>query len=125
MTRAAALIVGQALALGLLLAFLVVPGNAVFLDTYGARSLPYVYLIVAGLGACVSFGLTTLQSRFGLFPLALATTGIVAALILACWAALYLIGAEWAAFVVLILFALEVQLGFVFIGAQAGRTFDM
>ena len=125
MTRAASLIVGQAIALGLLLAFLVVPGNAVFLDVYGAKSLPYVYLLTAGLGACVSFGLTGLQTRFELFPLAIGTTVTLAFLIFACWAVLYLAGVEAASFAALILFALELQLGFVFIGAQAGRTFDM
>jgi hypothetical protein len=122
---AAVFIVGQSLALGLLLVFLVVPGNAVFLDVYGAGRLPYVYLLVAGLGALVSYGLTILQSRLGLYPLALSTTLAVAGSSLVFWALLAFAGLDWIAYGVLVLFNLELQLGFVFIGAQAGRAFDV
>ena len=125
MKPAAIFIVGQSLALGLLLAFLIVPGNAVFLDVYGAGHLPYVYLIVAGLGALVSYGLTELQSRLGLYHLALSTTLIMAGSILVCWILLVFADYEWIAYGVLVLFALQLQLGFVFIGAQAGRAFDV
>lgn len=125
MRPAAVLIIGQALTLGLMGAFLVVPGTAVFLNAFGAEGLPYVYLMVAALGAAVSFGLTALQARLGLYQLAIGTTVLVAAAILACWAGLALAGDDRAAYPALVLFALELQLGFVFIGAQAGRAFDV
>jgi hypothetical protein len=118
-------IVAQAFALGLELAFLVVPGNAIFLSAYGAASLPYVYMLVAVLGAGVSYSLTELQARLGLSQLAIASTLTVASLTFATWALLAFAGADWAAGGALILFALQIQLGFVFVGAQAGRAFDL
>jgi HEAT repeat protein len=117
-------IVGQSLTLGIELAFLVVPGNAVFLTVYGPDRLPYVYLLVAALGAVASYGITALQERLRLYQLAIGSTLIVAALTLATWALLYG-GADWASAGALMLFALQIQLGFVFIGAQAGRAFDL
>jgi HEAT repeat protein len=117
-------IVGQSLTLGIELAFLVVPGNAVFLTVYGAERLPYVYLLVAALGAVASYGITALQERLGLYQLSIGSTLIVAALTVATWALLYG-GADWASAGALMLFALQIQLGFVFIGAQAGRAFDL
>lgn len=125
MKPVAILIIGQAIALGLTLAFLVVPGSAVFLYAYGAQQLPFVYLIVAVLGALVSFGLTKLQSRFGLFRTAVTTTVLVALAALGCWVLLVGMDIQGAAYGILVLFALHVQLGFVFMGAQAGRVFDI
>jgi HEAT repeat protein len=122
---AVAYIVGQALLLGLELAFLVVPGNAVFLSVYGAERLPYVYLVVAAMGAGASYVLTSLQARFGLTQLAIASTVLVSALTLTSWALLAYGGVTLAAGGVLVLFALQIQLGFVFIGAQAGRALDL
>ncbi|WP_421724631.1 hypothetical protein [Bauldia sp.] len=119
------LIVSQAVALGLTLAFMIVPGNAVFLHVFGAERLPFVYLAVAALGVAVSFGLTRLQVRTGLFTLAIATTGLVAVLVFVCWVLVELVEVDAAAFAVLVLFALHLQLGFVFIGAQIGRVFDV
>jgi hypothetical protein len=118
-------IVAQAFVLGLELAFLVVPGNAIFLSAYGAASLPYVYMLVAVLGAGVSYSLTELQARLGLSQLAIASTLTVASLTFATWALLAFAGADWASGGALILFALQIQLGFVFVGAQAGRAFDL
>lgn len=125
MKFSASLLIGQALALGLAMAFLVVPGTALFLDSFGAENLPYVYLIVAVAGAAVSYSLTALQRLFGLFQLATGSTLVVAVAILVCWELLFIHGLEWATYPVLVLFALELQLGFVFIGAQAGSTFDV
>jgi hypothetical protein len=122
---AVAYIISQALTLGLELAFLVIPGNAVFLTVYGAGNLPFVYLAVAGLGAVASFGITELQSRLGLFQLAIGSTLIVAVLTAVTWVLLAIAGAQLASAGALILFALQIQLGFVFIGAQVGRAFDL
>jgi hypothetical protein len=55
----------------------------------------------------------------------LTSTLSVAALTLAAWALLALAEADWASFGVLVLFAMQAQLGFVFIGAQAGRAYDV
>ncbi|MGI9595661.1 MAG: hypothetical protein ACR2QK_05855, partial [Acidimicrobiales bacterium] len=122
---AATLLVAQAVSLGLILANLVIPGSAVFLDSFGSARLPFVYLLVAGAGSAVSALVNRLQSRFGLYQLAVGTTLVVAAVAAACWALVANADQRWASYIVLTLFAVQLQLGFVFIGAQAGRAFDV
>ena len=57
---------GQTVGLGLLMAFLVVPVSALFLNEYGAGALAYVYLTVAAVGVAVSAALSRAQRRFSL-----------------------------------------------------------
>jgi hypothetical protein len=119
------LLFGQAASLGFTLANLIVPGSAIFLTTYGSGRLPYVYLIVAAVGSLVSIVVNRLQDRFGLHHLAIGTTLMVATITAVSW---WLITANdqlWAGYVVLTLFSVNLQMGFVFIGAQAGRAFDV
>ena len=59
--RLLVLLGGQAIALGLTVAFLVVPASAVFLHTYGAGALPYAYIAVAVAGVAVSSAVTVAQ----------------------------------------------------------------
>ncbi|MGI9624009.1 MAG: hypothetical protein ACR2PK_14325 [Acidimicrobiales bacterium] len=126
MTRhPAALLVGQGVTLGLSLAFVVIPASARFLEAYGSELLPYVYLVVAGLGAGVSELLTRLQSRAGLAHLVVGGTSTMALLLLIGWVLVGPADFAWASFALLVLFSLQLQLGFVFIGAQAGRILDV
>ncbi len=121
----ATLLVAQAVALGLLLANLIIPGSAVFLESYGSARLPFVYLLVAAAGTAVSALVNRLQSRFGLYQLAIGTTAGVAAVAALCWVLVAQADQRWAGYLVLVLFAVQLQLGFVFIGAQAGQSFDV
>lgn len=123
--RASALLVAQAVALGLLLAFIVIPASARFLGSQGPERLPYVYLVVAGLGAAVSASLARLQHRFRLVGLAVATTLLIAVLLFGGWLLLGPADRSWVSFALLVLFSLQLQLGFVFVGAQAGRVLDV
>lgn len=121
----AALLLGQAVALGFTLANLIIPGSAIFLSAYGSGRLPYVYLIVAAAGSLVSIAVNRLQDRFGLHQLAISATLAVASVAALSW---WLIAGNdqlWAGYIVLTLFAIHLQMGFVFIGAQAGRAFDV
>lgn len=119
------LLIAQAVTHGLGLAFLVIPGSAVFLGAYGSARLPYVYLAVGVSGAAISWTLAAAEARLGLRRLATTTMYAIAAAVGLCW--LLLVGAELtlAGAGVLVLFALHLQLGFVFVGAQAGRAFDV
>ena len=45
-----ALLTAQALAFGVMLALVVVPANALFLDAYGAKWLPATYIAIAVFG---------------------------------------------------------------------------
>ena len=64
------LLAGQTVALGLMMAFLVVPVSALFLDEYGPGALPYVYLMVALAGVAVSSLMSRAERRLSLAGLA-------------------------------------------------------
>lgn len=119
------LLTGQSFFFGITLAMLIVSGSAIFLSAFGAARLPFVYITVALLGALLSYGLATLQQRWSLPTLAINTTGGLALLLLIAWAGIRFIGLQWLAFVLLVVFSLYLQIGFVFIGGQAGRLFDV
>ncbi len=119
------LLAGQTVALGLMMAFLVVPVSALFLDEYGADALPYVYLAVAAAGVAVSSGMSRAQGRFSLARLA---AGMVAAYLLivaAGWLVMVRTGDTWVTFPLLVLFPLSIPIGFVLVGSQAGRLLDV
>lgn len=116
------LLASQSFSLGVTLALLLVTGNALFLTTFGAQALPYVYITVAILGSLVSYGLATLQKRWSLSQLAItAVTGLVVFYFLA-WVS---VSMRWVAFGLVVSFAFLVQIGFVFLGGQAGRLLDV
>lgn len=119
------LLTGQAFFFGITLSMLIVGGSAIFLSTFGAARLPFVYIVVALLGALLSYWLAALQQRWSLSELAINTTGGLALLLAVAWAALRFAQANWVAFLVLVVFSLYLQIGFVFIGGQAGRLFDV
>lgn len=119
------LLTGQSFFFGITLAMLIVSGSAIFLSAFGAARLPFVYITVALLGALLSYGLATLQQRWSLPTLAINTTGGLALLLLIAWAGIRFTGQQWLAFVLLVVFSLYLQIGFVFIGGQAGRLFDV
>jgi HEAT repeat protein len=119
------LLTGQAFFFGITLAMLIVSGSAIFLSALGAARLPFVYITVALLGALLSYRLAALLQRWSLPTLAINSTGGLALLLLIAWAGIRFTGLQWLAFVLLVVFSLYLQIGFVFIGGQAGRLFDV
>jgi len=119
------LLTGQTFSLGLTLALLIIPASAIFLSTYGSERLPYTYIVIALFGFISASTLTTLQRRWSLPKLAITTSGILAALFFAAWLALTIASAQWVSFVLLVIFDLLLQIGFVYIGGQAGRLFNV
>ncbi len=119
------LLIGQAFALGLTLAFLIVIGNALFLSDYGAAALPYTYITVAITGTLLAYGFAALQSHYTISQLTITTiTGLVIFYLL-CWLGLTAIPVRGISFALVVSFSLLLQLGFVFLGGQAGRLFDV
>jgi hypothetical protein len=116
---------GQAVALGLTVAFLVVPASALLLHAYGADTLPYVYLVVAVSGVLVSWLMRRAQARLSLSALALTVLAVYAVLVAAGYAVLALTDVEWVSFPLVVLFPLAIPVGFVLVGAQAGRLLDV
>lgn len=118
------LLTAQALAFGVTLALLIVPANAIFLDAYGSEWLPATYIAIAVIGTGASALIARAARRTRLVRVATATLGALAALFLASWPIL-VAGGVWVSAVLLVLFPIALQLGFVFIGGQAGRLLDV
>ena len=116
---------GQTAALGLTVAFLVVPASAVLLHTYGAKTLPYVYLAVAAAGVLVSWAMRRAQTRLSLATLAITVLGSYVVLVAAGYLVLAVADQKWVAFPLVVLFPLSIPVGFVLVGAQAGRLLDV
>ena len=111
----------QTVALGLTVAFLVVPASALLLHAYGADTLPYVYLVVAVSGVLVSWAMQRAQARLSLASLAVTVVGAYAVLVAAGYAVLTVADADWVTFPLVVLFPLAIPVGFVLVGAPAGR----
>ena len=121
---AVALLSAQALAFGVTLALLVIPANALFLDAYGAEWLPATYIAIAVVGSGASALIARAARRTRLARVATATLGALALLFGASWVIL-VAGGVWVSAVLLVLFPIALQIGFVFIGGQAGRLLDV
>ena len=114
--RRVRLLASQGLLLGLSSALLIVPVSAIFLSEYGSSRLPYTYVVVAVLGAIVSLRISGALTRISIVGLAVLTTGGLAVIVAASWVLLRVSGAVWTSFALWVLFPLQIQLGFVFIG---------
>ncbi len=116
---------GQTIALGLMMAFLVVPASSVFLAVYGAALLPYTYLCVAVAGVALSALMSRAQRRWSLAHVAVMVLAAYAVIVAAAWAALEFADATWVTFPLVVLFPLSIPVGFVLVGTQAGRLLDV
>ena len=116
---------GQTVGLGLLMAFLVVPVSALFLNEYGAGALAYVYLTVAAVGVAVSAALSRAQRRFSLAAMTAGVFWIYLVVVAAGWLVLTAWDGVWVTFPLLVLFPLSIPIGFALVGGQAGRLLDV
>jgi hypothetical protein len=119
-----ALLTAQALAFGVMLALVVVPANAIFLDAYGAKWLPATYIAIAVFGTGASALIARAARRTRLVRVAAVTLFGIAVLYAASWLILQA-GGVWVSAGLLVLFPIALQMGFVFIGGQAGRLLDV
>lgn len=115
----------QAFAHGLVCAFTIIPASGLFLSAYGARKLPYVYLLVALTGFVTAPFFGRALSRWAVATVARPVLGGLIALQLACWTVLAVSGAMWPSVILQVLFPVSLQVGFVFLGTQAGRLLTM
>lgn len=116
-----ALLGAQTTALGLLSGFVIIPASALFLAEHGPRALPFVYLAIAATAALLDPVLTRAMRAFPVTTVAAAAFALEVVLIGATFVGLEVSGASWLSVVLQILFPIEIQVGFVLIGAQAGR----
>jgi hypothetical protein len=122
--RRALLLTAQTFSLGLMLALVVIPANAIFLAEYGSRGLAYTYLGMAAVGVPSSMVLAATLRRWRLTLVTSATVVLVTAIWLGSWVALR-VGAVWVSAGLLVLFIVALQIGLVLVGGQAGRLFDI
>ena len=118
------LLTAQALAFGVTLALLIVPANSLFLDAYGSEWLPATYIAIAVLGTTGSALIARAARRAPLVQVATVSLGAFAVLFGTSWLVL-VAGGVWFSAVLLVLFPIALQIGFVFIGGQAGRLLDV
>ena len=116
---------GQTVALGVMMAFLVVPASALFLAEYGASALPYAYLAVAVAGAVTTYAMTRAQRRLSLSTLAATVLAVYVVVVAGAWVVLAVSEGTWVTFPLLVLFPLSIPIGFALVGAQAGRLLDV
>jgi hypothetical protein len=119
-----ALLTAQALAFGVMLALLVIPANTLFLDAYGAKWLPATYIGIAVFGTAASALIARAARRTKLVRVATVSLVGLTVLYAAAWLIL-LAGGVWISAGLLVLFPIALQMGFVFIGGQAGRLLDV
>ena len=119
-----ALLTAQAIAFGVMLALVVIPANTLFLDAYGAKWLPATYIAIAVFGTPASALIARAARRTTLVRVATASLSALAVLYAASWLIL-VAGGVWVSAALLVLFPIALQIGFVFIGGQAGRLLDV
>ena len=119
-----ALLTAQAFAFGVTLALLIIPANSIFLDAYGSEWLPATYIAIAVIGSGAAALIARAARRMRLAQVATATLGALALLYGASWSILVANGV-WVSAVLLVLFPIALQVGFVFVGGQAGRLLDV
>ena len=123
--RRAFVLAGQGFALGLTMAWIMIPASALFLSAYGPDWLPVTYIGAAAAGAGSSTALARALRRL---PIATVATRILAGLALALlgtWIVLAVWSADWVCFALLVLIPIVVPVGFVFLVGQAGLLLDV
>ena len=118
---AATLLGAQAVAHGLLCILTIVPAAGLFLSSYGAARLPYVYIAVALVGMGSAPLVARSLSRRPIVAVARPILLGIAFLHLGCWVVIERWHAAWPAVIVQLLLPMTLQIGFVFLGSQAGR----
>ena len=120
-----ALLVAQSFSLGATLSLLIISANSLFLTDFGSQFLPYVYIAVAFAGSLISYGFTALLRRWALPKLTLSTIACLMIFYLVGWVGLALAQMRWISFALIVSFSVVIQIGFILLGAQAGRLLDL
>ncbi len=123
--RRVALLTAQAAALGLVIAWITVPANTIFLQTYGSGLLPVTYILSAGVGAVASVLLARALRRRPLATVAMRVMIAASITLTIAWLSLWLANAAWMSFALLVVLPITIPVGFMFIVGQAGALLDV
>lgn len=125
-TGAVGWLFAQSVAFGLWAALMGIVANAMFLEAYGAAWLPATYIAIGVVGVLLAGAIAQAGARgIDLLRIATVVLGGSAALFLLAWVIAVGTGTAWVSAPLLVLFPILIELGFVFIGAQAGRVLDI
>ena len=116
---------GQAFALGLTTAWILIPASAIFLAAYGPELLPVTYIGAAVAGGVSSVLLGSASHRRPVADVAIRVLAGVAITLLLSWIVLSVGGGDWVSFALLVFVPIVVPVGFVFIVGQAGLLLDV
>jgi HEAT repeat protein len=119
------LLSGQAFALGLTIAWILIPASAIFLEAYGSKLLPVTYIGAGVAGMATSAVLTAAFRRRPLASVATVVLGGLSIFLVAAWSVLSAASADWVAFALLVLAPIVIPVGFLFVVGQAGELFDV
>ena len=115
----------QSLLFGATAALLGIVANAMFLEAYGSSWLPVTYIVIGIAGVAVSGTIARSAQRFDMVRIAVVVLGAAALLFTAAWVIAAGGSGAWVSAPLLVLVPVLIQLGFVFIGGQAGRILDI
>jgi hypothetical protein len=115
----------QSVLFGAMAALLGIVANALFLEAHGSRWLPVTYILIGVAGVAISMAIARSAERFDLLRIAVTVLGGAAFLFAGSWLIATAPGGAWVSGALLVLFPILIQLGFVFIGGQAGRVLDI
>jgi hypothetical protein len=122
--RRVALLGAQAFSLGLMVAWVTIPANAIFLESYGAGALPWTYVAAAAAGGLATVGLTSAFRHRTLVSVIMRVLLALAAALAASFVALRTSG-PWVSAFLLVLLPILIPVGFMFVVGQAGMLLDV
>jgi hypothetical protein len=106
-------------------ALLGIAANAMFLEAFGSGWLPVTYIAIGIAGVVVSGTIARSAQRYDMVRIAVIVLGGAAVLFGIAWVIAAGGSGAWVSAPLLVLFPILIQLGFVFIGGQAGRILDI
>ena len=125
MSRVVRLLAAQAFVFGLSVSLLVIASSSIFLAAYGSRWLPLTFVAIALFGTLVAAWIARVVRHRPLPHVAILAESAVGVLFFGAWAVLTLWSGVWVSAPMLVLFPILLQVGFVFVGGQAGRLLDV
>lgn len=123
--RKITLLAGQAFTLGLMMSWLLVGASTIFLDTYGSGLLPVTYVGAALAGVASSAALTAAFRTKSLVTVARQALIGLSVVLAGSWLLLWLAGADWVSFALLVVIPIMIPVGFMFLVGQAGMLLDV
>jgi hypothetical protein len=124
-TAAVRWLIAQTTLFGIVAALLGIVANAMFLDAYGSQWLPVTYILIGVAGVALSGAVARSAQSVELLRLAITVLGGAAVLLGMAWVIAVAGQGAWVSVPLLVVFPILIQLGFVFVGGQAGRLLDI